>query len=203
MADLLEPADQQDPPASPAAVPARRGRPTGPTKLTKKTRDLLVQAIEMGTTYLDAAAYAGIHYTTLHHWLRQGEQQYEAGDSTGDFYHFFEAIKKAEGKMVMRLQAKIERAATQGDWHAAAWKLERRYPDRYGRTVQDQRFSGQVKVQHDNLTHSILSNPAASKAATDLVAELAGAGYSQDDPGWDSLDNESETLAIGPAPETD
>jgi hypothetical protein len=29
----------------------------------------------------------------------------------------------------------IDKAAGEGTWQAAAWKLERRYPESYGRTV--------------------------------------------------------------------
>ena len=31
----------------------------------------------------------------------------------------------------------IEQAAKDGTWQAAAWKLERRYPQEYGKTVQE------------------------------------------------------------------
>ena len=44
--------------------------------------------------------------------------------------------------------AKIEQAANQGHWQAAAWKLERRYPQEYGRTVQNVEHSGTVVQEH-------------------------------------------------------
>jgi transposase len=174
-----------------------------PSKLTKSVRDKLTEAIELGCTLEDACNYAGITYRTFRNWALRAEQEKQAENYTGEFFQFFQAIKYAEGKMVVRCQAKIERAATMGDWHAAAWKLERRYPDRYGRTVQDHQVTGHLKVHHGNLVQSILSNPTAAKSAVDLVAALAGSGYSQDDPGGDRLGDESGEMAIGSPPEAD
>ncbi len=150
-----------------------------PTKFTPKVQETLTKFIELGATYEDACACAGITYRTFRNWMSQGQQESEPGQESGKFFKFFQAIKRAEGRLVFRLMAQIEAAATD-DWKAAAWKLERRYPDRYGRIVQDQRVSGHMKVEHDNLAQSILSNPTASKAATRLVAELAGTPQSEE-----------------------
>jgi hypothetical protein len=46
---------------------------------------------------------------------------------------FHDAVKEAEGKATVGWLAKIEKAASEGNWTAAAWKLERRYPNDYGR----------------------------------------------------------------------
>ena len=105
-----------------------------PTKLNTATQKRIVQAIKMGTTYELAAQYAGISYATFNNWMNQGESAL-----SGEFFEFFNAVKEAEGKAAVGWLAKIEKAATAGNWQAAAWKLERRYPATYGRTVQDNR----------------------------------------------------------------
>lgn len=50
------------------------------------------------------------------------------------FWEFREAIKEAEAEAEISRLVKIESAADE-HWQAAAWWLERRYPDRYGRKL--------------------------------------------------------------------
>lgn len=103
-----------------------------PTKLTPEVKERISQAILMGATYELAAQYGGVSYDTFNEWMKRG-----AGATEGEFSEFFEAIKSAEGKAVVGWLAKIEKAATGGNWQAAAWKLERRYPRDYGRQVHE------------------------------------------------------------------
>ncbi len=94
-----------------------------PTKYTPETVKKITQAIELGATYELACGYAGISYDTFNTW-RQTKAK------------FSEAIKEAEGKASVKWLARIEQATSE-HWQAAAWKLERRYPKDYGRTVQE------------------------------------------------------------------
>ena len=104
-----------------------------PTKRTPENLQKIVQAIKLGATYELAANYAGMSYETFNEWRKADVE-------------VSEAIKQAEGQAAVLLLAKIEQAATDGNWQAAAWKLERRYPKMYGRTVQEQEHSGELKV---------------------------------------------------------
>lgn len=102
-----------------------------PSKLTPETQQRIVQAIEVGATYELAAQYGGVHYDTFRRWMEQG-----GAAKAGRFFEFYEAIKAAEGKAAIKWLALIDKAAVD-TWQAAAWKLERRYPRDYGRTVQE------------------------------------------------------------------
>lgn len=102
-----------------------------PTKYTPDVVERICEAISMGATYELAAGYGGISYDTFNDW-RQSKSQ------------FSDLVKEAEGKAAVGWLKKIESAADDGAWQAAAWKLERRYPQDYGRTVVDQKHSGQV-----------------------------------------------------------
>ena len=93
--------------------------------------DKLTQAIRLGATYRLACDYAGITEETFYQWRNAKPE-------------FSEAIKLAEGEGALKSLAVIERAANgvKGEdgeyilaptWQAAAWKLERRYPDMYGK----------------------------------------------------------------------
>ena len=89
------------------------------SKYTPETVDKLTQAIRLGATYKLACDYAGISEDTFANWRRLHSD-------------FSDAIKQAEGAAAVKWLAKIEQAGEDA-WPAFAWKLERRYPDMYGR----------------------------------------------------------------------
>jgi len=95
-----------------------------PSKYTPPTVERLCQAIRLGATYALAAKSAGVSYQTFNVWREQKPE-------------FSEALEKAEGDAAVTWLEKIEQAATSGEWQAAAWKLERRYPRDYGRRLQE------------------------------------------------------------------
>lgn len=95
-----------------------RGRPT---KYTPETVKRILEAIKLGVAYVDAANYGGVSFETFNEWRKQ-------------YPEFSEAVESASGQAVTACMAKIQKAATEGSWQASAWILERRHPDRYGRT---------------------------------------------------------------------
>jgi hypothetical protein len=99
-------------------------------KYSPEVQQRICDAIGIGATYEHAAAYGGITYETLNEWRKTKPQ-------------FSEALKAAEARAVVGWLAKIEKAASDGTWQAAAWKLERRYPHLYGRTVQQVEYGDQ------------------------------------------------------------
>lgn len=90
----------------------------------------LEQAILIGATYELAAMYAGISASTFEKWRKQAQT---AAEGT-PLAQLRERLRQAEGRAAIGWLAKIERVANEGDWKAAAWKLERRWPETYGRT---------------------------------------------------------------------
>ena len=99
-----------------------------PTKLTPQVQARIVQAIVGGNDITVAAAYAGIHKAQFYRWLEKGEQQQQ-----GIYRAFRDAIQKAQADAETRNVALIAKAAQEGTWTAAAWWLERKYPERWGR----------------------------------------------------------------------
>lgn len=99
-------------------------------KLTPEILQRIVELVRIGN-YLDAsAASCGIHRSTLHRWLVKGEEQ-----SHGMYRQFFLAIDRAQGEAELRDCVLIAKAA-QTDWRAAAWRLERRAPRKFGAQIQ-------------------------------------------------------------------
>lgn len=93
------------------------------TKYTPETVAKVLQAIRLGATYTLACNYASISLAVFEDWMR-------------DKSDFSESVKAAEGAGAVGWLAKIEQAANEGSWQAAAWKLERKYPKDYGRVVR-------------------------------------------------------------------
>lgn len=101
-----------------------------PTKLTKETQERILQAVQAGNYLETAAQFAGIDGSTMRRWLQKGE-----GEGAPEPYRtFYTALKSARASAEVRSVALIQTAASNGTWQAAAWYLERSYPDRWGRT---------------------------------------------------------------------
>lgn len=99
-------------------------------KLDPALSQRIVDLIRAGN-YLEVAATAvGIHKSTLHRWLAVGRKQ-----KRGRFHKFLLAVEKAQAESESRDVALVAKAAGT-DWRAAAWRLERKVPRRYGPRVQ-------------------------------------------------------------------
>ena len=107
-----------------------------PSKLTKEVKDKLIYAILIGASYEMASNYAGITYNTFRNWIKRGEEA-----KGGEYFKFLEEIKNAQARGAVKLLGNLEEAIQNGTWQAAAWKLERRFPEIYGRTKVDIKHS--------------------------------------------------------------
>lgn len=134
-----------------------------PTKLTPEVQEVIVSAIRAGNYIETAAALAGISKDALYDWLKKGNDPYgfakariyrEFADAVKKAVAESEerdlAIiqRAAEGYEVVRKRATTRRNEETGklevveqsveqsrdfSWTAAAWRLERKFPDRWAR----------------------------------------------------------------------
>lgn len=122
-----------------------------PPILTPELTKQVVDLIAAGNYIETSCAVVGISKQTFYRWMKEGN----AG-LTVETAEFCDAVKKALGRSEARDVAIIGKAASKS-WQAAAWRLERKFPDRWGR--QDRlsvRHSGGVgfaehKVTPENL----------------------------------------------------
>src|SRR4051812_41792282 len=100
------------------------GRPTELTpEIVAEVRRLLPAAL-----YTETVIHLlGIHKATFYRWLKRGAQEKD-----GLYREFCDSIKKGLAEGQIRDLEAIRRAAENGIWQAAAWRLERRYPERWG-----------------------------------------------------------------------
>lgn len=117
---------------------ASEGRPL---KLNEKMKEDLIKLIAAGNYIETAAAFSGIAHMTLRNWIRRGEREIQRLSedpevrpikSETPFKELAESIRKAQAESEMRDVMLIGKAASE-QWQAAAWRLERRYPDRWGK----------------------------------------------------------------------
>jgi hypothetical protein len=124
-----------------------------PTKLTAKVSRAICDAIREGLSIDGASAKGGIHPSTFHDWIARGV----AGEQP--FADFAEQAAQARAHVEARLLESVEWAAgerirlralgsgesaeviedVERDWRAAAWLLERKFPEAYG---------NRAKVEH-------------------------------------------------------
>jgi hypothetical protein len=144
-------------------------------KLTKTLIEEVATSIRSGCYMETAAALSGISKQTLYRWFKEAQEE----SAPELLIELSDAVKKAMAQAEARDLAVIDKAAQDGVWQAAAWRLERKHPDRWGR--QDR-----VEVQHSGLEgkpieildrtetlKKILTDPAAIIALETLEAKLS------------------------------
>ncbi|HEU0194118.1 MAG TPA: hypothetical protein VFQ71_07955 [Gaiellales bacterium] len=98
--------------------------------LTAEMTDQLVAMLRAGNYINVACKAAGLPRRTYTEWMRRGR----SGAPADALYRSFrKEVEQARAMGEVRHVAAIASAARKS-WQAAAWLLERQYPDRWGRT---------------------------------------------------------------------
>ncbi len=150
-------------------------------KLTEKLIEKISTSIRSGCYVETAVALAGLSKQSFYRWLKQAE----GGEPTALTLKLSDAVKKAMAQAELRDLAVIDRAAQSGEWTAAAWRLERKHPERWGR-------HSKVSLEHSgpngnpievaNRTASlkrILADPEALKALEAIEAKIVNEDSSE------------------------
>ena len=108
----------------------------------------ITKILSMGAYKREAARHAGIAERTLNDWIEKGaaERRHIAKGGkprrrASAFLEFLLLVEKAMADAQIADLALITQAAQKGSWQAAAWKLERRNPAKWGR----QRIEADIK----------------------------------------------------------
>ena len=116
-----------------------------PTKLTTELMNEIAQYLRAGNYIETTAALVGIHRDSVYEWLKRGNAEIERVSKSNRakirkreaiFVEFTDTVKKAQAQSEAMLVGLIGQAA-QKNWTAAAWRLERKYPDKWGRTERN------------------------------------------------------------------
>ena len=100
-----------------------------PSKLTPQVQAAIVASIANGATRQAAADLAGIGAATVREWIARGEGRDPDRPATPELEDFAAEVRRAEASLEIRC---VETILESDNWRAAAWLLERRFPDRWG-----------------------------------------------------------------------
>lgn len=127
--------------------------PGRPTALTDQLRRKIIAALKEGVPREMAISSVGISRATFYSWLSAARQP----DASSDLAEFLDEVEKAEDEAVATYVKIIKKAAPHS-WQAAAWMLERRWPDMFGRK--------------DRVSIDALKRTEAEKMARELGIEV-------------------------------
>lgn len=99
------------------------------TKYTPELHRKIVDALRLGAFKKHAANSVGVSEQTLGTWLQWG------AEGRVPYDRFLHDVEQAIAADAIRNQTIISKAAAgehSGDWKAAAWNLERKFPRLYG-----------------------------------------------------------------------
>src|ERR1700690_2010973 len=103
----------------PSPAGPRSGSMARPTKRTPEVETAILNALRVGNTRTDSALAAGVSLGTLSEWCKR-------------YPEFLAGVEKAEADARLRFVGIIA-TASRTSWQAAAWFLERRMPEHWGR----------------------------------------------------------------------
>jgi len=97
-------------------------------KWSPERQTKICAALANGMYVKQAAQMGGIQVSTFHAWCQSGREGVEP------YVGFLEATTLARVAAEARALQNIQTAANSGQWTASAWILERRFPERWGRS---------------------------------------------------------------------
>ena len=114
----------------------------------------ICEALRLGAYKKEAATAAGVTPETFSAWLARGAKERRHIGTGGKprkresaYYDLVVRVEKAIAEAQLDDLRLISHAAQEGAWQAAAWKLERRNPSRWGRQRLEVETKGTLTVE--------------------------------------------------------
>lgn len=144
-------------------------------KLTEEAVSTIMQYLAIGAHAEIAAMAAGVSHQTLRDWLRDAQ-------AAEDRQNKREALSPRE-KMLLDFRNRLNKAVAEAEltdidridrsaetvWQAAAWKLERRYSDRWG--MRSRATQENLNVNMDDLTNEQLIRIANGEPLSSVLSQ--------------------------------
>jgi transposase len=154
---------------------ARTGRPT---RLTPEVQETIVTVLKTGAYLETAAAFAGVSLEAVYAWMRRGKLK---GRSI--YKDFRQAVERASAEAEVKDLLVIDAAAKGAtdpatgatvrspNWNAAAWRLERRHPRKWGRFDRVEHEVGDETVKKGGLTVRVIASRETPPEALNPTTE--------------------------------
>lgn len=172
-------------------------RPGRPTKLEPERKERILQALKAGNYRQVACEYAGVSYGTFSKWMAQGVRR-----PATEYGEFRKAVLEAERQAEVTCVARVMKA-TETDWKAAGWWLERKRSSRWARKEKLEHSGpggGAIPVKA-KILHE-LSDESLDKIETILRTAAAGAA-SKGAPAAEEPGPEGGEAQARPEPDSD
>lgn len=113
--------------------------------LTPKIIKVIYELIANGEFDKSVASHIGVSEVSWHNWKRKGrevqekvekEEHYKPTEREQLYLDFYQSLTKAYAEAEMNAINSI-RKASEKDWKAAAWFLERRFRGKWGRIAKE------------------------------------------------------------------
>jgi hypothetical protein len=150
-----------------------------PTKLTPALQKNITDALMAGNYIETAAAYAGVSKVTLYKWLKKGRRE-----KSGQYVDFVAAVDQAMAQSEVSAIARITKAGDES-WQALAWRLERRFPAKWGKReklTQDVTVNWRDQAKRDGIENVDGLFEQLVQAAMDQRSGTRGDGGSEPPP---------------------
>ena len=150
-------------PKNPAKKPGR------PTLLNPTRQAALLEAIEQGMPLKQAAAVAGMSYDTLNHWQKRGENE----SAPPEYCQFYQQLRQSQA-VAMQVHVSSICDAAKRDWRAAAWMLERRFPEDFARQQHHEHAVSDAKpwMPDPDVTPEALIRMKRQRGIAELLKKL-------------------------------
>lgn len=112
-------------------------------KYSKQTTEKICSFLKEGMGRVKAAKSAGVAFSTFHHWCQTKSEFLDAVKKAED--EFFESIKAGCVGNILK--------ATQKAWQAAAWLLERKFPEEFSNSYK---FAAQMLKDNEEFEKEII-----------------------------------------------
>ena len=142
-----------------------------PSKLTPQLREEIVNSIKAGNWIKTTCTNVGIDKSTFYDWMKRGEKS----KRYTIYKKFYEAVKQAQAFAEAVHVANISKAA-ETNWRAAAWILERRFSQRWGKTKTKKDEEISIRTMDENnriLVNFPFSELKESNKITDVKLKIA------------------------------
>ena len=152
-------------------TPKPKGRPKGATVLLDDTkREELINLIVLGLPVNKAVSMVGIAESTFYNWMSRGMVERDRLATIPNaqpkpdekiYLNFLESLTRARAEAIAKKVAVISSAASQGDWKASAWWLERQVPEDFGKIDKQEVLSHSVSEVRVTVTMGELQEKIA------------------------------------------
>lgn len=148
-----------------------KGRPKGTTVLLDDARrDELINLIVLGVPVSKAVGMVNLAESTFYHWMSRGMIERDRLATIPNskpkpeekiYLNFLESLTRARNEAIAKKVAVVSSAASQGDWKASAWWLERQVPEEFGRVDKQEVLSHSVSEVRVTVTMGELQEKIA------------------------------------------